>query len=394
MKLKQRPEDFKVEELTDVVAGADGDFALYRLTKRGWTTTAAMETIARRWKLERRRLAWGGLKDRHAETVQYFSVLRGPRRRLRQQDLAVDYLGQAPEAYESHHIRANRFDITIRDVSDVELKHAFLELAEVREYGVPNYFDDQRFGSVVNGQFIARFMLLGQYEQALRCAVTAPYDHDRARSKQVKRLLAERWGDWPSLADALPDSKGRQIVQYLFHNPADFPGAFALLPHAMRTIYLAAYQSHLWNRILARWLELNCRPEQLSHLHTDDGRLPIHRMLAPDQLVSLRALSLPLPTARWQPADDPRRALVEAVLAEENLSLADLRFKGHRAMFFSKGERQALSLPDNLQSDTAIDEYVPGQSTIRLRFALSRGAYATLIVKRIMQPIRSSASNP
>jgi tRNA pseudouridine13 synthase len=394
MKLKQRPEDFKVEELTDVVVGDHGDFALYRLTKRGWTTIAAIDVIARRWKLERRRLAWGGLKDRHAETVQYFSILRGPRRRLRQEDMAVDYLGQIPQAYESQHIRANRFDITIRGVSAAALKPALLELAEVSEYGIPNYFDDQRFGSVVNGQFIARFMLLGQYDQALRIALTAPYDHDRARPKQIKRVLAKRWGDWPSLVTALPRSKERQIAEYLSDHPTDFQAAFMLLPQAMRTIYLAAYQSHLWNRILARWLQLHCRSDQLAHLHTEDGRLPVHRKLDAVELAELKALSLPLPTARWQPADDSRRTLVEAVLAEEKLTLSDLRFKGHRAMFFSKGERQALCLPENLRSDTADDEYAPGQNSLRLRFTMPRGAYATLIVKRIMQPIGSSGSHP
>jgi tRNA pseudouridine13 synthase len=258
---------------------------------------------------------------------------------------------------------------------------------------VPNYFDDQRFGSVVNAQFIARSMLLGHYDQALRIALTAPYDHDRARSRQGKRLLSERWGDWQSLAGALPESNERQVVRHLSANPYDFRGAFALLPHAMRTIYLAAYQSHLWNRILARWLELHCRPEQLARLETHDGRLPVHQKLDPNQLVDLGALSLPLPTARWQPTDDSRRALVDAVLAEENLTLVDLRFKGPRAMFFSKGERQALSLPENLQADTAIDEYTGGRSCLRLQFTLSRGAYATLIVKRIIQIDRSSRSN-
>jgi tRNA pseudouridine13 synthase len=385
MKLKQRPEDFKVEELTDVAAGDRGDFALYRLSKRGWTTAAAMEAIARRWKLERRRLAWGGLKDRHALTVQYFSVLRGPRRQLRQEGITVDYLGQVPEAYQSHHIRANRFDITIRGMSDEELGHAQQELQDLSKFGVPNYFDDQRFGSVVDGQFIARYMLADQYEQALRIALTASYDHDRALSRQRKRLISDRWGHWPSLATVLPDSKERQIAGYLSAQPSDFVGAFALLPHAMRTIYLAAYQSHLWNRILARWLKLHCRPEQLAQLHTDDGRLPVHRHIDPDQLIELKALLLPLPSARWQPTDDSRRALVDAVLAEENLTLADLRFKGRRAMFFSKGERHALSLPEGLQADTATEEHTPGRSSLRLQFTLSRGAYATLLVKRITQ---------
>src|SRR5262249_56401938 len=69
-KLKQQPEDFQVEELTDVAAGAAGAFALYRLEKRGWTTPGALAAVRRRWRIEPRRLSSGGLKDRDALTAQ------------------------------------------------------------------------------------------------------------------------------------------------------------------------------------------------------------------------------------------------------------------------------------------------------------------------------------
>src|SRR5438270_211844 len=47
MKLKQSPDDFVVEERTDVAPGADGAFALYRLDKVGWTTPDAVAAVRR-----------------------------------------------------------------------------------------------------------------------------------------------------------------------------------------------------------------------------------------------------------------------------------------------------------------------------------------------------------
>src|SRR5438128_1662495 len=111
MKLKQRPDDFQVTELTDVTAGSEGPFALYRLEKEGWTTPDALAAVRRRWKLEPRRLSYGGLKDRHANTVQYFSVFRGPTRRLTHHTIHVEYLGQLREPFTSREIRANRFQL-------------------------------------------------------------------------------------------------------------------------------------------------------------------------------------------------------------------------------------------------------------------------------------------
>src|SRR4051812_47725371 len=113
MHIKQRPEDFEVEELTDVQPELAGDFALYRMEKRGWTTADALAAVPRRWQLDARRVSYGGLKDRHAHTVQYFTVYRGPERKLTHSEVHVSYLGRVREPYTSEQIRANRFRLTI-----------------------------------------------------------------------------------------------------------------------------------------------------------------------------------------------------------------------------------------------------------------------------------------
>src|SRR5471030_2740594 len=115
MHIKQKSADFKVEELTSLTAGTAGDFALYRLDKCGWTTPDALQIIRKRWKIEVRRVSIGGLKDRHAETVQYLTIYRGPQRKLTHPNLQLTYLGQVAEAYSSEQIDANRFAVTIRD---------------------------------------------------------------------------------------------------------------------------------------------------------------------------------------------------------------------------------------------------------------------------------------
>jgi tRNA pseudouridine13 synthase len=181
MKLKQSPDDFQVEEVTDVVAGAEGPFAFYRMDKRGWATPDAFAAVLRRWKVERQQLSYGGLKDRHAATVQFFTLFHGPRRNLQHHDVRVEYLGQVREAYTSHHIRANRFRLVLRDIG-AEERPLVAKRIQLVALLLPNYFDDQRFGSVTGegGEFIARLLVRGQFEAALRLALAAPYEYDRA----------------------------------------------------------------------------------------------------------------------------------------------------------------------------------------------------------------------
>src|SRR5437870_4331214 len=119
MKIKQAPEDFHVEELTSVASG-EGPFALYRLAKQGWTTPDALAILRRRWGVDRRRLGYGGLKDRHATTVQHITIFRGPRRNLTHQRLTVTYLGQVAKPFSAADIQANRFRLVLRALKATE----------------------------------------------------------------------------------------------------------------------------------------------------------------------------------------------------------------------------------------------------------------------------------
>jgi tRNA pseudouridine13 synthase len=383
--IKQQPEDFLVEELTDVVPGEQGVFAFYRMEKSGWSTPDALAALRRRWQIDLRRLSYGGLKDRHARTTQYLTIRHGPRRNLAHHDVHVTYLGQVPAPYTAADIRANRFRITIRALPRETVAGARQALDEVRRDGVPNYFDDQRFGSVTEGgPFIGRLLVEGRFEEALRQALLAPYEYDRSAQKQEKGLLARHWGDWAVLKDRLPRGHARSLVDYLLHHPGDFRGAVARLRPELRGLYLSAYQSHLWNRMLARWLRQALAPEQLLSVRLRLGEVPMHRGLEEEQRHRLLSLKLPLPSARLHlEAGDPAAEVVNAVLAEEGLELGRLKVKGIRELFFSKGQRDALCLPVGLEDESGADELHPGREKLTLGCELPRGCYATLLVKRI-----------
>src|SRR5262249_39586356 len=154
--------------------------------------------------------------------------------------------------------------------------------------------------------FIGRLLVEGRFEEALRQALLAPYEYDRAAQKQEKDLLARHWGDWAVLKDRLPRGHARSLVGYLLHHPARFPGAGARLRPELRGLYLSAYQSHLWNRMLARWLRGGLRPEQLVAVRLRLGEVPMHRGLEEEQRGRLLPLKLPLPSARLHLAEgDP-----------------------------------------------------------------------------------------
>jgi tRNA pseudouridine13 synthase len=385
LKLRRIPEDFQVEELTQF-RSTGGPFALYRMTKRSLGTPEAIEAVLRRWNLQRQQVSYGGLKDRHAVTVQYVTIKNGPRRDLREDTLELLYQGQAAQPFTPQDIAGNRFQIALRDLSPEAAQQAVAALERVMQDGLPNYFDDQRFGSVgASGEFIARPWCLGDYERVLWLALADPNEHDRPEDREEKRILRENWGDFTAAKAALGRSNRRSIVTFLADRPGDFRGAVARMRVDLRSLYLAAFQSALWNRILAAWIRAHCRPEQLAEVELKLGPVPFFTSLDAAEREPLANTLLPLPSARTKLEPGPIATLIETVLGEFGLEMRQIRVKYPRDSFFSKGERAASVIPKRLKHVLEVDELHPGRQKLGLRFELPRGSYATILVKRLTE---------
>jgi tRNA pseudouridine13 synthase len=384
VKLRRVPEDFFVEELTDFPIGREGNIAVYRLTKTGLGTLEAIDAIIQRWNIERWKMSWGGLKDRHAVTSQYVTIDRGPRRNLEQKSLELEYLGQSSKKFTAADIRANRFSLVLRSLGDDDVAFAEQALAEVRQFGLPNYFDDQRFGSMsAAGEFIARPWIEGNYERTLWLTFAEPHPFDRSEEKTQKQILRDHWGDWLTCKAQLARSHRRSVVTYLCDKPTDFRGAWARVKVDLRSLYLAAYQSFLWNEMAATFLRQSCPAEALIDVPLKTGPVPFFRQLPDDVRLTLQQASLPLPSARQKLDPGPVSDLMTETLARHGLELRQLRVKYPRDSFFSKGWRKAAIRADGLAWSSGDDELAQGRRRLTLDFTLPRGSYATILIKRI-----------
>jgi len=381
VKVKRHPEDFQVEERTNFRAQG-GPFAFYRLSKRWIGTPEAVQAIAQHWDLERRQISYGGLKDFHGITHQYLTIWHGPNRGLRLERCELSYLGQAPRAFTAQDIAGNRFQVVLRDIPRNEIAPLRKHWERLQREGVPNYFDEQRFGSVgESGEFVALPWCRGNYERALWLALAEPNSHDQPNDREEKQLLRDHWGDFVKCKELLPRSSRRSIVTFLVDRPGDFRGAMARVNIDLRGIYLAAFQSAMWNQILAAWLRRECRPTQLHDLETLLGPLPIYEDLDENQRAKAFAAWLPLPSARLKLDPGPDTDLMLQTIRAAGLEMREMRLKHPRDTFFSKGERPLVLRPTAGEFEPAPDERYQGQQKLHLAFDLPRGAYATLILK-------------
>ena len=176
------------------------------------------------------------------------------------------------------------------------------------------------------------------------------------------------------------------LVEYLLRQPGDFRGAVARLRPELQGMYLSAYQSYLWNRILAGWLDESLPPGQRLTIETKLGPLSMPRGLNDQQRQRLAATTITLPAAR-SPFDAaaPWATAAERVLASEGFAWSDLKLRGLRKPFFTRGERAAVVVPEDVSAASLDDDRHAGRQAVRLTFTLPRGSYATMVVKRCSQ---------
>lgn len=386
MIIKQRSEDFRVRELLrEGVLVERGDWRVYRVVKRKLTSIDAAARLAERAGVAAGEVSMAGLKDRQGVTVQHMAVPHGKEVTLREDDLRIETVGFARDELTPDASEGNAFEIVVRGLEHDELEILRANLGLVREQGVINYFDDQRFGNVRHKQgWIALQLMRGEHEAALKRLLTGRSPHDDRQRAAFKQALIEQWGDWRECRDVAGRfGAHHSVFEHLKRNAGDFAGAFEYVATRLRLIHLYAFQSHLWNRVVSTWIAEKSDATTQVVSETVEGPLvfpggPLPGV-GPDA-------TFRLPGPRLADVEDPeQRALYADALALLRLVPADFEIQGVPG-FQLKGEDRRLQIvPRHLRiRPSEPDPMNRGARLVKLRFDLPRGAYATLVLKRLL----------
>lgn len=383
--MKQCLSDFVVEEVAAPPLSSSGDHTLLLVNKTNINTLDAVREIAAQLGIRRNDVAFAGLKDKYAVASQFFSVPIRVTDRIMGRGFTAEPAGTLSQPISSVHLQANRFSITLRDLSKADVREVRESFTLACKWGVPNYFDLQRFGSARHGKgFPAKFLIKGDYETALRIVLTATSRMDTRRIKEFRRMIDRMWGNWKECNDALPPSDQRKIISHLVEHPFDFRGAIQKLNHRLLSLMVFSYQSYIWNRSLVRFLERTPGIENTFVYEHPFGSFLFYERLHPELLEKLKNEFLPL-ASRGVTFDDPlKKEVTESVLAEEGLTLQEFYIRKVRKVFLSSIPRKVVVIPQETNPpETGKDEANQGKRFLRLSFSLPPGSYATVVIKRI-----------
>lgn len=387
MRIKLIPEDFRVRELLEFREVPDGAHYVHELHKEKLSTQEALASLAQHAQIDRAAIAYAGLKDRQAVTDQFISI-EGSAVDLRLPGLRVRPVGRTDEPVKSRQSRGNAFTVVVRDLQPAEAAQVRRALPSLQTTGFPNYFDDQRFGCLRHGQgFAMREVLRGDYEAALAQLVATPSPRAISGDVKLKQALERHWGDWQTCLRIVRGPIYEPLFRHLCEHPDDFRGALGFLPVRQRVIHSFAYQSLLWNRAVSRLLHGGVPSAQRLRISTIAGDLLAWKYLAPEREQKLAAMETPLYGPEGAGGSEPFRRAMEAVL--ERAGHTREAFLDHQVpgMVWREEPRTVLIKPADLEeARIAPDELHAGRVKVTLSFALPRGAYATMLLKRLFAP--------
>ena len=319
------PEDFQVEERPLYLPCGEGEHLYLTITKRGLSTPDLVRRLSSTLGVKAQAIGVAGLKDARAVTTQMVSLQGVTPEQvsgLKTDDtlLSLQILGRHRNRLRTGHHSGNHFRLVIRHVADHATETVPAVLQQLSARGVPNYFGPQRQGKRGDNYEVGAALL-----------------HDARRREKMNR--------------------------------------------AQRIWYLNAYQSFLFNKMLAQRID---HPDRIFvgdwAMKSDNGACFLVEDAEKEQPRADRFEISPTgilfgSRVSWASGEPGR--IEETVIAEAGAT-KDTLVASAKACGF-RGERRALRIP------LVELEWSLSGDVLTLSFSLPPGAYATSVLRELMK---------
>jgi len=137
-KIKEKPEDFVVKEISKLKKKKKGEYGYFLLKKKNWNTMDVVKEISRKLKIKEKNIKYAGLKDKKAITEQFISIKSVKKFDFKIKDVELKKIGEGDEPMKLGGLEGNEFKIIVRNLD---------EKKKLRINKLENYFDKQRFSN-------------------------------------------------------------------------------------------------------------------------------------------------------------------------------------------------------------------------------------------------------
>ena len=400
-RLKRDASDFRVQELSAYpLPDPDGSVTILRVESQGWEQHELTDRLAHEIGVPAYAIRWAGTKDRRAVADRILSY-RGPPplgRTINIPNVTVREMYRAREELVLGHHYGNRFDVVLRELrgtADALVEQAERIRSELGQSdGFPNFFGAQRFGEVRPiTHTVGRELVRGDPARAVDVYLCENPPGETPVGATARQAYAEHRDPSRALREFPPTLQfERQILERLARGQGP-DRALRAFRRPLRTLFIHAYQAHLFNRYTSRRYAAG-----LSLLEPDsgdwllrvakDGTIPGRDPVAVtrDNLSEARALTSqgkarlvgPLVGFSTPPLDGTGGQILDSLLSEDGVTRADFRLPATPELASAGNWRPFWCSAGPIAIAKGGSDAEPA---IRFTFNLPRGTYATVLLR-------------
>lgn len=385
--IKQRPEDFYVQELPLYEPSGAGEHVFCEIQKVGITTFEAINRIAAKLNVSPRDIGYAGMKDANAVTRQALSIwgttpeaVMG----LKLEGISVLWAIRHINKLRLGHLKGNRFAIRMRDVNPTDVVKLGPVLKTIQERGLPNFFGEQRFGRRGDNHLLGAALIRSDPKGLLSHLLGNPKPNVEDSQTGGARKAFDR--NDPKLAMKLWPRKGgmerRILARYIKTNKAS--AAMKAIDQRLKRLWVSAVQSWMFNKVLAQRVETGTFDHvlagDLAYKHDNGACFMVEDPAAEQARCAAFEISPTGPLVGYRmslPQGEPLK-IEEAVMAEAQLHPEDFKKEGRDKV---KGARRPLRVkPEEVELAGGVDEHGP---FITVAFTLPAGSFATVLMREL-----------
>ena len=367
-KIRISPEDFEVSELiskraTNSITDESG-YAVYKLKKQKIDTNHALSGIFRKTGVRLKSL---GLKDASAITEQFVgSPHKGkPIDDFSTEKYSLTKIGFTKKPLSKKEMIGNNFKIQISDCSD--------GLSSFNEHNhVLNFYGYQRFGSKRPvTHLIGKAILHRDFDMAVNLILSFTSSYDSAENSEIREKLSDKT-NYKKYYDQVPSQMDiEKIVLKEMIDHDDSIRAIRAIPLSLRRFYIQAYQSFIFNQSLSSaFLD----GENLFAAKSGDVCYDSKSIIGKFKDGIEQYLSLPFVGYSYYKKTRFDHQ-ISKILIQEEITPKD---------FFIKEMQEVSSEGGFRQASIHCSDYFSNKNNVE--FSLSRGSFATILLREVMKP--------
>lgn len=397
--IKLRDTDFVVEEIPLYEAGGNGSHTYAFIEKQGIGTREALGRIARALDVPARNIGSAGLKDARAVTRQWISVEHVGRERVEKLSIPnvnILQVTRHTNKLKPGHLAGNRFVVRLRKPTvpaEEAARTAEQVFSILAQKGLPNYFGPQRFGNRNDNHLLGQAILSNNADGFIDLFLGRPLERiDSPATLRARTLYSE--GHYQDALSVWPGQQAEpcRALRALVKNQGDKKRAFYAVDKHLKGFFVSAYQSQLFNRVLAaRMPEIDTLLlGDMAYKHVNGACFAVEDPAVEQPRCDCFEISPtgPLLGQRTARLAGPAGEIENPILEAEGLG--EEQFRQMKRLGARGGRRPFRVQPRNTTVATGEDDL---GSYLELHFELPPGSYATTLIAEITKNSGNQAAD-